>query len=631
MTLRAILIGLALVPFMAFWAATHPLDVILSLAVPPISGILFLLLLNAPLRRWKPRLALDEGELVIVYAMLSVACAVSAEWMDNTFPLIYSYALFDDPNNRFSTLVTPYVSGRFFIKDRAVLPGFLEGGYSLRYAFDHFGPWRAPILWWTLFIGLLLLCMSCICSLFRREWTEREKLAFPVIQLPVALTSGAGDSPFWRSRLMWGSFIVMAAIDMTNGFAYLYPNVPSLNVRFLGDVSQWFHSPPWDSIGWTPIGLFPFITAMSTFLPSDLLFSSIFFFFFRKGQQVVAASMGYPQGVFGGGWLVPSPPYFSEQSWGAFLGLFLMAIWIARGYLAEVWIAVRNGKPTTGSEMIPHRWAFAGLIAGIAGLCAIGGLIGLSAPFALFYIGLFLAFSVAIARMRAELGPPTHEMAFMGPNQLIVDFAGTGGLPSHTIPNLATQFHFMNRIHRTDPMPNILEGSKMAERPNAIGTGFFIALMLAVVVGCLSAYAIRIYLGYRWGAVRAGDDTAAVVSDLLTNPRRPNAIAMAFVVLGMGMVFGLNKLRYTIPSFPLNPVGYALGMNFGVDYFWFGMLVAFLLKSGVQRYGGLKAYRQLHLIALGVMFGEYSAETIWSIYGMITHTNTYTVSINWMQ
>src|SRR5207247_5687431 len=132
----------------------------------------------------------------------------------------------------------------------------------------------------------------------------------------------------------------VAAIDLLNCLNFLYPALPRLNVRFLCDLSKAFPDPPYNAIGWTPIALFPFVTALAVFLPMDLLFSAIFFFFVRKAQQVIAASYGYPGGMFGGGWLVPAPPYFTEQSWGAFLGLFVTALWIARGYLREVWHAI---------------------------------------------------------------------------------------------------------------------------------------------------------------------------------------------------------------------------------------------------------------------------------------------------
>jgi hypothetical protein len=220
-------------------------------------------------------------------------------------------------------------------------------------------------------------------------------------------------------------------------------------------------------------------------------------------------------------------------------------------------------------------------------------------------------------------------MAFMGPNQLIVDFTGSRFLPTNYIPNIATQFHFMNRIHRTDPMPAQLEAMKMAERPRMVYIGLFVSLVLAIVLACLSAHVVWIYYGYRWGALRMGDDTAAVVQDLMNNPRSPNPFAMLFVAIGMGVVFGLNKLRFMIPNFPLNPVGYALCMNFGVDFYWFGMLVALIVKFLVQRYGGLEGYRKLREIALGIMIGEFAAETIWSIYSMVTHIPAYTVSLTW--
>ena len=53
-----------------------------------------------------------------------------------------------------------------------------------------------------------------------------------------------------------------------------------------------------------------------------------------------------------------------------------------------------------------------------------------------------------------------------------------------------------------------------------------------------------------------------------------------------------------------------------------------MVKKGVQRYGGLKAYRKLHLMSLGVMLGEYGAEAIWSVVAMVGRFTTYSISIN---
>jgi hypothetical protein len=426
---------------------------------------------------------------------------------------------------------------------------------------------------------------------------------------------------------MWGGFVAVFAIDILNGFHFLYPSIPMLNVRFLGDLSLAFPDYPWNAVGWTPIGIFPFIAALGVFLPTDLIFSAVFFFFFRKGQQVIAASYGHSQGVFGGGWLVPSPPYFSEQSWGAFLGLFFTAIYIARSYLRELWQDLWHGSwrnPNTSFR----RLSLAGLVFSIGLLIWMGVAAGLSAPFLLLYLSLFLAFSIALTRMRAQLGPPTHEMAFMGPNQLIVDFNGTQGLTHPTVARLATMFHFMNRIHRTHPMPSELEAMKMGERTGVDQRFLFAALVLAIVAGCLAGHMCRIGYGYAWGAGAAGHDTAAVVSNLVNNPRAPNTVGMAFVGMGMGFVFLLNFLRFRLPWFPFNPMGYALAMNFGVDYYWFGLLIALIVKSSIQRYSGLKGYQKLHAVALGVILGEFTAETIWAVTAMVGRFATYSISIN---
>ena len=143
-------------------------------------------------------------------------------------------------------------------------------------------------------------------------------------------------------------------------------------------------------------------------------------------MQVFTYAIGYTEsaGVFGGGGLVPSPPYFSEQSWGAFLALFVTSAWVARSYLGRSGSRSCHGSPP-GERGVPHRAAFAGLILCVGGMGGLGVFMGIPLWMVAFETLLFLAFSVALTRMRAQIGAPSHEMAFMGPNQMLVDFADT--------------------------------------------------------------------------------------------------------------------------------------------------------------------------------------------------------------
>ena len=81
-------------------------------------------------------------------------------------------------------------------------------------------------------------------------------------------------------------------------------------------------------------------------------------------------------------------------------------------------------------------------------------------------------------------------------------------------------------------------------------------------------------------------------------------------------------------GFPLHPAGYALAMNFGVDYYWFGLLLALIVKVAVQRYSGLRGYEKLRMAAFGIILGEFVAEGIWGGYSMLHRVATYSISIN---
>ena len=633
--LRPLLVGVLLTPFCCYWAIDQVVDRIFSLMVPPLAITMLVAALNVPVRKRFPRLALAGPEIMVVYAMLAVACAMSGEWLDTIAPQIYGYAVFQDRNPRMGERVLPYVSDLFFFKDPEPLREFANGGKDFRVFWAALLPlWLPKVAAWTAVFSLLATAMLCISALLREQWVHRERLAFPLVQIPLALADEGGPRSMWRGWHLWGGFLVVFAIDMLNGLSFLYPALPRVNVRFLGDMNLWFSSSPWNQTGWTPIGIFPFLSAIGFFMPTDLLFSLLFFFFVRKAQQVVSYSLGNQQGVFGGGGLVPAPPYFSEQSWGAFLGLFVSAMWLARAHLRQIWEAVVTGDDPAAREQgaFHSRTLVVLLILCLAGLAGVAVLMGLPPLWALFYTGLFLAFSVALTRVRAQLGAPTHEMAFMGPHQLVVDFHGTAGFQAHPelITRTMTGFHMMNRIHRTHPMPSLMEGLYLADRSGMSQRGMFVALLIALVLGSGLGFLTNIFLAYRWGpGAGAANDVAGVVSTIQTSPRPPNPSAMLAVGVGALVVFALDFIRFRVPGFWLHPAGYALTMNFGVDYYWFGLLIVLIVKVFVTKFYGLRGYDRLRQVATGIILGEIAAEFLWALFSMLNDRQmTYSISIN---
>ena len=628
--LRTLFLGVLLTPFVCFWSQDQGIDRIFSLMVPPVAITMVIAILNAPFRSRFPRFALNGADLMVLYAMLATACAMSAEWMDMIPPQVYGFAAYQEQNGHFKTRVLPYVSEWLFFTDPEPLKDFRDGGKTFAVFWAALPMWLPKIAAWTTLLGLLTTAMLCINALLREQWIHQEKLAFPIVQLPLALADDSATA-VWRDKLFWICFAITFGVDMLNGISFLYPSVPRINIRFIADMNSWFSSPPWNQTGWTPIGLFPFVSALGVFMPTDLLFSLLFFFFVRKGQQIIAYSIGNEQGVFGGGGLVPSPPYFSEQSWGAFLGLFLSFMWLGRSQWKRVWQAIGNGKNPEGDHGdLSYRFAFYLLIASILGLGAFGMVIGLPFFWVIFYVVLFLIFSVAVTRLRAQLGAPTHEMAFMGPHQMILDFTGSSTIPNSIIARTLTTFHFMNRIHRTHPMPTLLEGMYLADRTRLSQRFMFMALWIAAILGFFLGFIVHVYLGYRWTPVTwISGEVGGVINSVIGQPRPPNLSAIGAVAAGFAVVWILDFVRFRVPGFWLHPAGYALAMNFGIDYYWFGLLIVLIAKVFIQRYYGLKGYGRLRIAAFGLIFGEFAAELIWALFSMLNDRQiTYSISFN---
>ena len=61
-----------------------------------------------------------------------------------------------------------------------------------------------PLCWWAIFGLLIYLVMICLYAILRKQWVERERYAFPLIQQPIKLANqpqpGLSFSSFFRNR-----------------------------------------------------------------------------------------------------------------------------------------------------------------------------------------------------------------------------------------------------------------------------------------------------------------------------------------------------------------------------------------------------------------------------------------------
>ncbi len=629
-TLRAIFIGALLIVPNVFWVVTvegiwhkgHPTCI--SLAWGVVFNILILLLLNLLVKRFAPAKALTQAEFITIYGMLAVSMMLAAhDSLQLGMPSLGWYEYFKTPSNHWEDLFGDFVPKWLSVQDTHALKGYFQGGSSL-YERGNLLPWVAPVLWWTAFIMALSSVMLGVVAFVRKQWTENEKLSYPIIELPMAMTREGGSKHFFTHRLLWIGIAIGAGIDLTNGLHAFLPWLPYITVRH--DQLTIFQSAnwPWSVLGAVPFPLYPFLIALSFFLPKDLSFSIWFFFLFKRVMLVSLAAFGSAGN--------PGNPYLNEQSFGAWFALFLVPFWIGRHYFAHTFRKALSGRiePGDENEPITYRTSLLMIAGGFVFIVWFCLRAGMDLWAILIYFVAFFAIIVAITRVRAEAGPPAIEIAGgMNSAGLLVTAFGSERVGGNNLVMHAFFYWFSGRGYRTSPMPHQLEVFKMAERGGMNTRWLIPALLFAMFLGALGSYWANLHWAYKVGPNPMFDHNWGEWNELagwMQSPRQAN-IPGLFVMLGAGLAtFVMMWMRTRFLWWPFHPAGYALATNFGLEYFWSCTLIAWILKTLVLRYGGHKLYRDAMWIAFGIIIGEYFMGALWSALSVILGYHIYDFS-----
>jgi hypothetical protein len=639
---RAILIGLLLIPVNTYWITVvevrwYTLDgTSLPLFIQPVFFLFLLCLANLALLRWRPRSAMRQGELLTIYVLVALSCVfASHDLLQNLFGVIGHPFRFATAENHWPERFLQLVPRWLFVTDRDALIGFYNGDVS-PWDWRVLKHWVVPLAWWTSFVLALVVNALCFNILLRRQWTENERLAFPLVQLPVAMTSEGVRHPFWKSRIMWAGFATAASITLFNGLHFLYPSIPYLEFIKQYDIAQGWPR-PWGAVGSMPISLYPFAIGIAYFIPLDLSFSCWFFYLWRKAQQILGEIYGW-NAAENHGW-----PFFSEQSSGAWIGLALMILWTLRGHFGRVIEAAMGVGPAHGSrgnscgiddaELQRYRWAIAGIVASVAFLIwfmlQMQASLGIAALFVAIYIGL----SLAITRIRAELGTP-HEINFVSPQAILVNTLGTSSLGRPNLTAISSLYWF-NRGYRSHPMPNQLEAFKMAEGGRMEVNRLIVVMLAASLIAILVTYWANLQVTYDAGATAkaagfkswVGRESFDRLSNWIANPVSVQMKNLYFMMGGLLFVFFLKSMRNAFVWWPFHPAGYALAMSYAMDYFWFAFMASWLIKLILVRYGGMRTHSSAAPFFLGLVLGDYVAGSFWAILGPALHLTTYKIFI----
>jgi hypothetical protein len=494
--------------------------------------------------------------------------------------------------------------------------------------------WRMPLVMWTIFFMLVLVMTMFLARIFTKTWTERENLAFPVAQVPYSVLAGDPQStPLFKNGFFWAGFGLSALLLLFSGLCYykILPAVPQVGINFQRiDFRYIFSVPPWNLISFNILYFSPCMVGLALMVNKEILRGIVVFF---VGSQLVRMVAGMFNNQIAGALGIYWPgyfqvPYYSEMAVGAGVVFAITLLWRSRDMLS--WKTDKRsllGLCITIFLIICWWYGFG--ISGLRGLLAI-----------MIILLWTLVSIIVIARGRAEAGAPLTTTSMLNPQVGIQ----TGGI-MYGLPNLITLSHsFMLTI---SALPGLLaaqmEGIYIAKKTGtsstrAITTSVFIAFFTAIVTGLVSYLVMSYWLGSQNFSQRFQDNAKMPIwmlfvgGDVNWDRFQTEYIRLFMVVTGAAVMIMLLVLRKKLPKFSLPPIAFIITCM-GIVYFqkadfignsdyyyltvnfvWGPVLIAWILKSLVLRFGGMDLYIKTSPVALGLITGHCVMIFVWNVY-----------------
>lgn len=561
---------------------------------PPVPVLLALILL-LPLRRF---FKLTDAELLAFYLFACFALIPTTfSGARSFFPTLTASLYYAMPDNRLREF-WQILPDWWVPKDTAIIRGFFEGTDG-RIPWD---AWSLPLMLWTLFFIALWAIGWGTAWLLTPNWLARERLNFPLSQLPLQMVLGTHGQSFFSLSLVWvGIILGTIPTGLMMLCSFFRP------VLRYWDLAPYLVDRPFNTL--RPLVIYPLVEGVGFgyLVPQDVLLSVWLFYAILK--LIALIGIGFL------GWEIPaimsigdSFPFPHSQSVGGYLMMAAILLW--SGFKQS---AVRHQKAGAILLALGSIFVLAWMM-----------LSGMRFPVAGLYFAMLTLFVVTYSRIRAEVGMPYSWVYPYGAQRDFLHYAlgitgllRMGGIKSIVLLSglfwVARHFYLnLNGAYAADSV-------KLAAESGAPVVSVWGLSFMAMLVGLWAAFISHLYAYYQRGAnfmegapgiadyrtyVAAQD--YRLLSQLLNKPPPPDKFRIGFTVYGAIATFGLAWLRRHFPTFPLHPLGFPLAYAYGHHCpYWFPTLVTWAVKGLILRYGGMGLHRKLVPLFLGLTLGHY--------------------------
>ncbi len=635
-------IGAAVVCFVIGWGemVVGAIQIAICQFNPAAIGLLLIVVLANLAVGWlAPRMALRPHEIIIIYLMiLAAALTMSRGLLERWIPALIAVNYYANPSNHWQELFFEHIP-------QWAVPFDVEGGTEqplARYFYEGLRPgtplpireWAPALIAWLPPVLSMFVAYFCMASLIRRQWVDNEKLSFPLTTLPVEMAVHSHWSKsLFGNWLMWIGFAIPFLIFTLNGLHTLFPQIPEIPVVYrLNRMVFNTMGRPWRDLGNTTAYCSMAAVGFAYFLPAQVLFSLWSFYVISRVQNITFSAFGAaPQAMP----LFPTKLWNGYQVMGAYVVLAGYMVRSAWPHLQRTWAAATAGAELPPEDAVPSRYggqserarpalpprvALIGL--GVSAVVAAWWftLLGMAPWMAVLEVVAFLGVvCLVMARSVGEAGLLMTETSFR-PVDMVRLVSPMKALGAPTLTALSLADAVFTRDLRGNLLSTLLDGLKMSDLTDLDRRHLFAAIAIALVVALGVGGWLHLALPYANGGVGMysyvyrGNPLLGFryFAPVLEGGDEYDARLPIFFGSGVAVALGLSWMRTQHVWWPLSPLGLALSGSWSMIVFWFPMLIAWLIKGGVVRYGGMKLYSNLRPFFLGMILGEFSQAVIWA-------------------
>ena len=622
---RALIVGSAMCALIAFWGPYNSLVVrgsYLTIDFTTAAAIFLLfvtaLLVNSVLRRFLPTLSLSSGELSITYLMSAIACSICTMGLTlYLIPILPAAQYLASDENEWAQDLLPHIPHWLVPQGDDAIRRFYEGiskGESIPWMV-----WIKPLLAWMPILLGLYMVMLALAVLFRKQWIEHERLAYPLAQLPLVMgsqDSGRALNSFFRNPVMWLGFAIPFLVTSMNGLHAYHHFIPQV---VLGSSIPIIPDMPSLSVNLSfPMMGFAYLTHQEVALSIWLFYLAGYVltgYFTMIGLTRTLDLDIYAQSDGG--------PIMAFVQFGALMALVGYTVWTARQHLRQSWSsALRPSEADSGDFSM--RSVYLQLIIGL--VLMTGWLIAAGVPIwaALTFVLVAMATFLGITRILCESGLAATRAQLITPTVVRSVFGTTlMGAPG-VIGVLSYGQVWMSDV-RTFVMAAAANGLKLTESVQRKWI-VLIAMVLAVVLGLGVSIWSTLYYAYQTGANNANNwffingprYTFDFAAHYLREPAGPDFAGMVLMVVGGIVMLGLYWIRAHVLAFPVHPMGLAVSQMMLTRHMWFSVFLVWLWKALMIRYGGPRLLQRVRPFFLGLILGQFAAIAFWLMIDLAT-------------